>query len=1052
MSSVTTPSLLGQSPEVVEEVLGAPRFQQPNPASQTDLYVYSPTYLRSTFPVQTTGIIGIYRSNQCIALKVVFSKTDPRYDSFIYNREIASRLFDRVVGTGYAYWQEVEAEARGNGLMHYVYCMGEHIATTWDATAEDGTIASDVSIFLDSRCEPKDNSELEQPLTNPTPLPSDDLPFVRPPASTPTLPGQEVATKPGEPLEFSDIAENLYEAEILKAVNTYHIIAGYEDGTFRPTEAITREQALTLLIKAMQAMAVDDGAMIIPDELTAPPFADVPIDHRSARQFYYAKEKGILSGDDQNKAYPDNPMARAELIAMVNGGLQVVVELNYGKSFPVGQVVEPVASPIAFTDLSNHWGKAVIQEMGTYGVASPLNETGTQFAPTTTAQRDYTAAALVRLMELPFRSNPGVETKPNPVVIFPDVGNDIYKEEILRAANDYGIVSGYQDKKFHPLDALSREQAVVILVNTMAILVKDSAAIQIPEALSDPPPFPDVKAGGSATKIQFAKEVGLVSGDDLGNFRPLDKISRAELMAMIHKGLEFVVEANYGEPLPLTEVIQAAKTPTAAFSGVPADHWVRGILPDLRLFAIATPLNEEGTAFKPDDHCLRNYAAAAMVRMAELEFIPEPATEPDNQLPINFTDLKGNPYTAEILRAANTYKLVKGYEDGTFKPTAPTTREQAVAMLVDSLGEKVVNKEAIKVPDHLTQPPFKDVDINRWSATKIHFARQVGIISGDDLGRFNPEAQLSRAQLVAMANQTLRYAIWADLGKSNMPLEQVMTEPKGETFTFTDIPSDHWGLAAITEMGQVGLAMPLEADDPERFAPNTTAQRDFTVATCVRVIEAPYSEDANPIDVPFVDIADSPYSAEILQAVTPYKLVSGNDDGLFHPAESISREHLVAMLVKGLKQMVDDGVIDISSQVDQAPFEDVPVNSLFAPQIKFIADVGIMRGDEGTKLFRPKNDLSRAELMAIIRSALDFVVKNRHGENVSLNEVVDLDEPIEFSDLADHWGKASIELMSQLGIALPREADSKAFEPNKPSRRDFAAASVVHMLEVKFTV
>ena len=41
-------------------------------------------------------------------------------------------------------------------------------------------------------------------------------------------------------------------------------------------------------------------------------------------------------------------------------------------------------------------------------------------------------------------------------------------------------------------------------------------------------------------------------------------------------------------------------------------------------------------------------------------------------------------------------------------------------------------------------------------------------------------------------------------------------------------------------------------------------------------------------------------------------------------------------------------------------------------QIQFIADVGIMSGDQDTNLFRPKNDLTRAELMAIIDNALAY--------------------------------------------------------------------------------
>ena len=108
-----------------------------------------------------------------------------------------------------------------------------------------------------------------------------------------------------------------------------------------------------------------------------------------------------------------------------------------------------------------------------------------------------------------------------------------------------------------------------------------------------------------------------------------------------------------------------------------------------------------------------------------------------------------------------------------------------------------------------------------------------------------------------------------------MPLDQVMAMEDIEAFTYDDIPDTHWGLTAITEMGNVGLALPLKATEPTKFSPNTTAQRDFTVATCVRLIEAPYSQDSviePPDSVPFIDLADSATPRKLSERSTPTKL------------------------------------------------------------------------------------------------------------------------------------------------------------------------------------
>ncbi len=1047
MTSVVASSLLGQPPDVVQAALGAVQHHQPNPDNQTDLYVYGAGYLRGVFPVQTTGIIGIFRNNLCIALKIVFSKVDPRYDRFVYNREMASRLFERVVGNDYAYWQALESEPRSNNTIHYVYCLGHRTATTWDATATDGTLASDVTIFLDNRCGPGDGEELTQPLALVAQTTAGQA-FLRRPG-----PGQLAPepVKSPEAVGFTDIAGNPYEADILKAATTYRVVTGYADGTYRPTEGVSREQGVAMLLNALQQMAVDEGAIAPPLPVTEPPFVDIPLEHASAASFALAKHLGLIFGDDDNAVYPDAPMSRAEFIAMTYNGLQAIVALNYGPTTQPGDVVETATARGPFGDIAGHWAEAIIREMATYGIASPRHEIGTAFEPDIPLQRDYGAAVLVRLMEVPRAGVSGGTGRPTQAAVFADIGHDPYKDEILRAANQYGLVPRADDKAFHPTEALSREQAVTMLVQVLQTLVQEPDMLQLPTTLSDPPPYADVTAGVNATKIQFAKQAGLVSGDDTGNFRPLERISRAELMMMIHKGLELVVLANLGRAIPLAEALVLPKPTPIAFTDIPEGADLQGILPLLSQAGIATPYGETGTEFKPDQPTQRNYGAAAMVRLLETRLATLAAPQPEPP-PITFTDLKSSPYSEEILRAANQYKLVAGYEDGSFKPGSPVSREQAVALVVDALKQKVVNPRAVLVPDHLTQPPFSDVDINRWSAPRLYFARRAGLVAGDERQRFNPEAPVSRAQLVAIAHQGLRYAIWADFGKTTVPIDQVVAP--STAYPFEDIPDGHWAALLIQTMASVGLALPLASDTPGRFSPDTLAYRDYTVATVVRLLEATYSEATTPVEtVKFLDLASSPFAAEVQRAVSQYQLVAGNEDGTFRPAESVSREQVVAMIVAAIRARVDDPLaVAIPPQLAKAPFEDVPISNPFAAAIKFVSDAGIITGDRQTGLFRPKNDLSRAELMAVLDKALAAIVKHHFGEGVSLDAVTTMQEsPPQFTDLEGHWARDTINRMAALGIAIPAQP-GREFLPDRPARRDFAAASIVRLIELPLTL
>lgn len=90
-------------------------------------------------------------------------------------------------------------------------------------------------------------------------------------------------------------------------------------------------------------------------------------------------------------------VTRAELIVMLQAVDRYLVEFrgNWDGRRPYTQPV-----PLNFSDIQNHWAQDTITEMSgnchTGQVATPLNETGTQFAPDTPAQRNYAAAAIVQ--------------------------------------------------------------------------------------------------------------------------------------------------------------------------------------------------------------------------------------------------------------------------------------------------------------------------------------------------------------------------------------------------------------------------------------------------------------------------------------------------------------------------------------------------------------------------------------------------------------------------------------------------------------------------------
>ncbi|MEG3438859.1 DUF3747 domain-containing protein [Pannus brasiliensis CCIBt3594] len=191
---------------------------------------------------------------------------------------------------------------------------------------------------------------------------------------------------------FRDTGNDIYKAEIEKAVALGFVAGFKEDNTFRPEEPVTREQFTAMVIGGMGTV----GKINI-DEVAAggTTFSDVEPTRWSAKRIQWARANGIIAGKAGGQFRPTDPVTRAEMMAILNKAAIYLKTQN--KLSP--ELLE-TKTPIAFSDISGHWAAGVIEQMsGFCGVASPLNERGTDFAPNDPAKRNYAAAAIVRTLD-----------------------------------------------------------------------------------------------------------------------------------------------------------------------------------------------------------------------------------------------------------------------------------------------------------------------------------------------------------------------------------------------------------------------------------------------------------------------------------------------------------------------------------------------------------------------------------------------------------------------------------------------------------------------------
>lgn len=212
--------------------------------------------------------------------------------------------------------------------------------------------------------------------------------------SPPVVTDPQPTPEPPTTIAFRDVTNDVYASQISRAVQI-GFIAGFQDGTFRPRTALTREQLVSMVIEALDAQ--DNISIALPSSVTTAPFTDVASNRWSAAKIQFASQSGIVSGYPEGDFRPAQEVTRAEMMAVVRRAAE------YRKRvLGQGTALTPTQQAFTFSDTSGHWAADVISSLSAYcGIATPVNESGTAFGPNSDALRNYAATAVVRLVDCP---------------------------------------------------------------------------------------------------------------------------------------------------------------------------------------------------------------------------------------------------------------------------------------------------------------------------------------------------------------------------------------------------------------------------------------------------------------------------------------------------------------------------------------------------------------------------------------------------------------------------------------------------------------------------
>jgi len=135
------------------------------------------------------------------------------------------------------------------------------------------------------------------------------------PSASDRASGEDTASSPsGQGASYRDVGAGVWYADAVRAASEAGLVSGFEDGTFRPGQTITREQMVVMLMRALAYT----GATRKADHAALERFGDATDVSSWAREAVAAAlGHGLMQGVAETVIGPQSPATRAESAVML---------------------------------------------------------------------------------------------------------------------------------------------------------------------------------------------------------------------------------------------------------------------------------------------------------------------------------------------------------------------------------------------------------------------------------------------------------------------------------------------------------------------------------------------------------------------------------------------------------------------------------------------------------------------------------------------------------------------------------------------------------------
>lgn len=209
-----------------------------------------------------------------------------------------------------------------------------------------------------------------------------------------------------------------------------------------------------------------------------------------------------------------------------------------------------------------------------------------------------------------------------------------------------------------------------------------------------------------------------------------------------------IIEADgsfYARMNSRTNSTYAVISKPLAFKDV-EEHWSKEAVNDMGSRLVISGVGED--MFQPNRYITRAEFAAIIVRGLGLEM--EKGTSP-------FADVRGSVWYHNPIYTAYSHNLISGYEDGTFRPNDPISREEAMVIIAKAMELTELASKLLEQPVEEVLESFKDADVAAgWAVESIAANIQAGVVAGRSEDQLAPKAWITRAEVAVIVQRLLQ--------------------------------------------------------------------------------------------------------------------------------------------------------------------------------------------------------------------------------------------------------------------------------------------------------